>query len=52
MVGRSAGEVIAAAAYVMSAGYTVKQLASLWSPYFTMAESLKNVAKTVPVFQG
>ncbi|MFU0506340.1 dihydrolipoyl dehydrogenase family protein [Pseudaminobacter sp. NGMCC 1.201702] len=52
MVGEAAGEVIAAATYVLSAGFTVTQLATLWSPYFTMAESLKNVAKAAPVSQG
>lgn len=41
MVGESAGEVIAGATYIISAGLTVDQLAKQWSPYFTMAESLK-----------
>ncbi|EML1173831.1 mercuric reductase, partial [Enterobacter hormaechei] len=49
MVGESAGDVIGAATYVLSANMTVQQLAKLWSPEFTMTESLKNVAKTSPI---
>lgn len=49
MVGESAGDVIAAATYVISAELTVQQLAKLWSPEFTMAEVLKNVAKSAPI---
>ena len=51
MVGESAGEVIAAATYIISAGLTVDQLAKQWSPYFTMAESLKNVASSAPTLE-
>ena len=51
MVGESAGEVIAAATYIISAGLTVDQVAKQWSPYFTMAESLKNVASSAPTLE-
>lgn len=49
MVGESAGEVIAAATYAISAGITVQQLAQMWSPSFTMSEALRNVAKSAPI---
>ena len=49
MVRESAGDVIAAATYIISANMTVHQLANIWSPEFTMTESLKNVAKTSPI---
>jgi mercuric reductase len=45
-VAEAAGELAAAGVYVLSANMTVDQLASLWSPYLTMAEALKLAAKT------
>ncbi len=51
MVGEEAGEVITAATYAVSAGFTVQQLATTWTPFLTMAESLKLVAQTPPLAQ-
>jgi mercuric reductase len=48
MAGDDAGDVIAAATYAMGAGLTVPQLAQIWSPAFTMAESLKIAAQLSP----
>jgi len=45
-VAEAAGELAAAGVYVLSAGLTVEQLATLWSPYLTMAEALKLAAQT------
>ncbi|WP_236240213.1 mercury(II) reductase [Streptomyces sp. CC228A] len=42
----SAGEIITAATYAISAGMTVDQLAHTWHPYLTMAEALKLTAQT------
>ncbi|WP_051831847.1 mercury(II) reductase [Streptomyces violens] len=49
MVGAEAGEVITAATYALSAGLTVQQLAGTWSPFLTMAESLRIAATMPPV---
>nr|WP_255426944.1 mercury(II) reductase [Pseudonocardia sp. C8] len=48
MVGEEAGEVITAATYALSAGFTVQQLATTWAPFLTMAESLRIVAQLSP----
>lgn len=40
-VAQNAGEIAAAAVYIVSAGMTVTQVANLWSPYLTMAEGIK-----------
>ena len=45
-VAEAAGEFAAAGVYVLSAGMTVEQLATLWSPYLTMAEALRLAAQT------
>jgi mercuric reductase len=42
----SAGELISAAGYALTAGMTVGQLAEGWAPYLTMAEGLKLAAQT------
>jgi mercuric reductase len=42
---QGAGDVIAAATYALAAGMTVDQLANTWSPFLTMAESLKLAAQ-------
>lgn len=49
MVGYDAGEVIAAATYLLAAQGTVQQLATSWAPYLTTAEALQLVAATEPV---
>jgi mercuric reductase len=41
-----AGEIITAAAYALSAGMSVAQLADTWHPYLTMAEALKLAAQS------
>ena len=45
-VAKDAGEIAAAGVYVLSAGMTVDQLATLWCPYLTMAEGLKIAAQS------
>ncbi|WP_217585101.1 mercury(II) reductase [Microbacterium sp. GbtcB4] len=40
-VAQNAGEIAAAAVYIVSAGMTVSQVANLWSPYLTMAGGTK-----------
>jgi mercuric reductase len=40
-----AGDLITAAGYALSAGWTVTQLARHWAPYLTMAEALKLAAQ-------
>ncbi|AEA28805.1 mercury(II) reductase [Streptomyces diastaticus] len=42
----SAGDIITAATYAITAGMTVDQLAHTWHPYLTMAEALKLAAQT------
>jgi mercuric reductase len=49
MVGDEAGEVITAATYALTAGFTLQQLAGTWAPSFTMAESLKIAAMMPPL---
>ncbi|WP_347125393.1 mercury(II) reductase [Microbacterium sp. SY138] len=46
MVGHEAGEIIAAAGFLASAGVTVQQLGDAWAPYLTMMESLQLIART------
>lgn len=48
MVGEEAGEVITAATYALSAGFTIQRLATTWTPFLTMAESLSIVAQMPP----
>ncbi|EHR61389.1 mercury(II) reductase [Saccharomonospora cyanea] len=48
MVGEEAGEVITAATYLLSAGFTVERLAGTWAPFLTMAESLRIAAQAPP----
>jgi mercuric reductase len=48
-VAEGAGEVITAAAYAISAGMSVDQLAHAWTPYLTMAEALKLAALSYTV---
>lgn len=48
-VADGAGDVITAAAYAISAGMTVDQLAHTWAPYLTMAEALKLAALSYTV---
>ncbi len=45
VVAESAGEVITAAAYAITAGFTIDQLAHTWAPYLTMSETLKLAAQ-------
>ncbi len=45
-IAQDAGDVIAAAVYALHARMTTDQLASIWSPYLTMAEALKLAAQT------
>lgn len=42
----NAGDVIAGAVYALTAKMTVQQLADTWSPYLTMAESLRLAAQS------
>ncbi|MGP7812585.1 mercury(II) reductase [Glutamicibacter soli] len=44
-VARDAGELAAAGVYILEAGMTVAQVAAAWSPYLTMAEGIRIVAK-------
>ena len=48
MVGQEAGEVITAATYALTAGFTVQQLAATRAPFLTMAESLRIVTQLPP----
>lgn len=45
-VAKEAGDLAAAGVYVLSAGMTVDQVATLWCPYLTMAEGLKIAAQS------
>jgi mercuric reductase len=40
-VAKDAGEIAAAGVYIMEAGMTVDQVATMWSPYLTLAEGIK-----------
>jgi mercuric reductase len=46
VVADGAGEVIQAAVLAIERGMTVRELASTWAPYLTMAEALKLAAQT------
>jgi mercuric reductase len=46
VVADAAGEVIQAAVLAIERGMTVRELASTWAPYLTMAEGLKLAAQT------
>ncbi len=45
IIADAAGEVIAAASYAITAGFTIDQIAHMWVPYLTMAEALKLAAQ-------
>lgn len=45
-VAHNAGEIAAAAVYILEAGMTVDQVANMWSPYLTMTEGLKLAAQS------
>ncbi|PZP32271.1 MAG: mercury(II) reductase [Kocuria rhizophila] len=45
-VAQEAGDLAAAGVYILSAGMTVDQVATLWCPYLTMAEGLKIAAQS------
>ncbi|MBO1030251.1 mercury(II) reductase [Tessaracoccus sp. SD287] len=45
-VAQHAGDIAAAGVYILEAGMTVDQVATLWSPYLTMAEGLKLTAQS------
>lgn len=40
----TAGEMMLAATYAITAGFTVTQLADTWAPYLTMAEGIRLTA--------
>jgi len=45
-VAKDAGEIAAAGVYILEAGMTVNQVATMWSPYLTMAEGIKIAAQS------
>lgn len=45
-VAQAAGELAAAAVYILDAGMTVEQVANLWCPYLTMTEGIKIAAQS------
>lgn len=45
-VAKDAGEIAAAGVYILEAGMTVDQVASMWAPYLTMAEGIKIAAQS------
>jgi mercuric reductase len=45
-VAQAAGELAAAAVYLLQAQLTVEQVATLWSPYLTMTEGIKIAAQS------
>jgi mercuric reductase len=45
-VAKDAGEIIAAGVYILEAGMSVNQVATMWSPYLTMAEGIKIAAQS------
>ncbi len=49
VLAENAGDIITAATYALAAGMSVDQLAHTWSPYLTMAESLKLAAQTFTI---
>lgn len=46
VVAKDAGDLAAAGVYILEAGMTVDQVATMWSPYLTMAEGLKIAAQS------
>ncbi len=46
MLADNASEAILAGVYAIDSGYTVEKLANSWTPYLTMAESIKLVAQS------
>jgi mercuric reductase len=47
LLASNAGEVIQAAVYALTAGFTTAQLADTWAPYLTMGEGLKLAAQAI-----
>ena len=45
-VAKDAGEIAAAAVYILDAAMTVDQVAGSWAPYLTMAEGIKIAAQS------
>lgn len=45
-VAAAAGELAAAAVYILNAGMTVEQVVNLWCPYLTMTEGIKIAAQS------
>lgn len=45
-VAKDAGEIAAAGVYILEAGMTVEQVATMWAPYLTMAEGIKIAAQS------
>ncbi len=45
-VAQAAGELAAAAVYILEGGMTVEQVANLWCPYLTMTEGIKIAAQS------
>lgn len=45
-VAKEAGDLAAAGVYILTAGMTVDQVATTWSPYLTMAEGIKIAAQS------
>lgn len=45
-VAQAAGELAAAAVYILNAGMTVEQVTDLWCPYLTMTEGIKIAAQS------
>jgi mercuric reductase len=45
-VAKDAGDLAAAGVYILEAGMTVDQVATMWSPYLTMAEGIKIAAQS------
>ena len=45
-VAQAAGELAAAAGYILNAAMTVEQVANLWCPYLTMTEGIKIAAQS------
>lgn len=46
LLAAGAGDVILSAVYALSAGFSVDQMANIWSPYLTMGEALKLTAQS------
>lgn len=46
LLAEGASDAILAAVYALDGGYTVEQLATVWTPYLTMAEAIKLAAQS------